>query len=84
MYIYALDGYYIIGDMMKINKIIGNNIKKKRLEKNYSIDDLARMTNLDIKYLEKVEKYGVDDEITLEELSRICYYLEINILELFK
>ena len=70
--------------MMKINKIIGNNIKKKRLEKNYSIDDLARMTNLDIKYLEKVEKYGVDDEITLEELSRICYYLEINILELFK
>lgn len=84
LYIYSLDGYDIIGDMMTINKRIGNNIKKIRLDRKYSIDELANMTNLDYEYLENIEKYGVDDDITLEILSRICSYLDINILDLFK
>ena len=69
---------------MDINKKIGNNIKKIRLEKKYEISDLAMMTNLDIKYLEKIEENGVSNNITLEILSNICSSLDINILDLFK
>ena len=69
---------------MDINKKIGNNIKKIRLEKKYEISNLAMMTGLVIKYLENIEEDGISDNITLEILSKICISLDINILDLFK
>lgn len=67
-----------------IYMLIGKNIKKIRKSKGYTLKDLSLMINLDIKYLEKIEKEGVDGNITFDMLNNICKSLEINILELFK
>ena len=64
--------------------LIGKNIKKNREEKNYTIKDLAITTNLDIDYLEKIEKEGVDGSITFDELIKISSALSVNITDLFK
>ena len=64
--------------------LIGKNIKKNREEKNYTIKDLAITTNLDIDYIEKIEKEGVDGSITFDELIKISSALGVNITDLFK
>lgn len=64
--------------------IIGNNIKKFREEKGYTLNDISISTNLDINYLENIEKNGVDGSITFEELIKISSALNINIQDLFR
>ena len=64
--------------------LIGKNIKKRREEKDYTIKDLSIMLNVDSIYLEKIEKEGVDGNITFELLNRICNCLDITLLELLK
>ena len=64
--------------------MIGNNIKKRRLNMNYTIKELAIITNLDYNYLKLIEENGVPDDITIEILTKICNGLNISILDLFK
>ena len=64
--------------------IIGKNIKKYRLLKNYTIKDLAEITNINISKLDNYEKNGVDGNITFNELNLISTNLEINIIKLFE
>ena len=63
--------------------LIGKNIKKYRELKNYTIEELAIMTNIDVELLKKYEKEGVNKNITFEKLNKICDCLEINIKKLF-
>lgn len=64
--------------------LIGKNIKKFREEKGYTLNDISISTNLDINYLENIEKNGVDGSITFEELIKISSALDINITDLFR
>ena len=64
--------------------LIGHNIKKFREEKGYTIKDLSISTNLDIEYLDNIEKNGVDSSITFEELIKISNALDINMQDLFR
>lgn len=64
--------------------IIRDNIKKYREELGYSIKDLSICTNIDFKYLEDIEKNGVDENITFETLNKICNCLNISMSKLFK
>lgn len=59
--------------------IIGNNIKRYRLLKKYTIQDLSLMTNINADIIMNYEKHGVDGDLTFDELNKICKALEINI-----
>ena len=67
-----------------IYKIIGNNIKKYRINKGYKIEDLSLMTGLDKVYLTKIELEGVDGLITFDKLYKIANSLNINMIDIFK
>lgn len=67
-----------------IYKIIGNNIKKYRINKGYNIEDLSLMTGLDKEYLQKTESVGVDGLITFDKLYKLANSLDINMIDLFK
>lgn len=64
--------------------LIGKNISKYRIKKGYTLKDLSITTNLDINYLDEIEKNGVDGNITFDELNKICKSLEINMINLFE
>ncbi len=67
---------------MASNKI-GVNIKKIRAEKGYSLEKVARLADLSLNTIVKVES-GVNQNPTYETLTKIAKALEIKMDDLIK
>lgn len=66
---------------MKIQKLVGHNIKKYRLQKKYTQEDLAIMCNLHRTYISIIE-LGKKSP-SLDVLDNIAKQLKIKIKDLF-
>lgn len=64
--------------------IIRKNIKNERLEKKYTQQDLADMTDISREYICDIENESRNKHITISLLGRIAEALEIDIRELLK
>ena len=67
---------------MKIQEIVGKNIKKYRLQKKLTQEELAEICDLHRTYISSIES-GVKSP-SLNILFRISNELEINIKNLFE
>jgi transcriptional regulator with XRE-family HTH domain len=67
---------------MDIKKKVGGNIKKIRLEKKISQENLAYSAEIDRTYLPSIEKGERNISITV--LEKIAKALKVNITELLK
>ena len=67
---------------MASNKI-GVNIKKIRAEKGYSLEKVARLADLSLNTIVKVES-GVNQNPTYETLTKIAKALEVRLDNLIK
>ncbi|WP_339015818.1 helix-turn-helix domain-containing protein [Fusobacterium animalis] len=67
---------------MKICKILGKNVYRYRLEKKYSQERLAELSNLHRTYISAIELGKKSPSLkTIEVLAKI---LEVEVFELFK
>jgi len=69
--------------MSKESSIIGENIKKLRLQKNLSQDKLARLADIAFPTLTKIES-GETPNPTIETVKKIAAALGVSIDELMK
>jgi transcriptional regulator with XRE-family HTH domain len=67
---------------MASNKI-GSNIKKIRTEKGYSLERVARLADLSLNTIVKVES-GVNQNPTIETLQKIAKALDISVEDLLQ
>jgi transcriptional regulator with XRE-family HTH domain len=67
---------------MDIKKKVGANIKKIRLDRKISQENLAYSAEIDRTYLPSIEKGERNISITV--LEKIAKALEVNIIELLK
>ena len=64
--------------------IIRKNIKKYRLEKNYTQQDLADMTDLSREYICVIENEKRNKHLTIAVLGRVAEALDIDIQKMFE
>lgn len=64
--------------------IIRKNIKKYRLEKNYTQQDLADMTDLSREYICDIENEKRNKHLTIAVLGRVAESLDIDIQKMFE
>ena len=67
----------------KISIIVRTNIRKYRLQKKYTLQELADKTDFTHQYVRDLECPSVDKTPTLEALGRFATALEIDIRQLF-
>ena len=70
---------YILNEKEKLNKEIGEKLRKKRLERKISAVELAQYTNTSSSYINEIEKGKYN--ISLLRFILLCNSLEINIAE---
>lgn len=63
------------------NNKIGSNIKKIRAEKGYSLEKVARLADLSLNTIVKIES-GVNQNPTFETLQKIAKALEVKMDDL--
>ncbi len=64
--------------------IIRKNIKKIRIQKGYTQQDLADMTDISREYICDVENESRNKHISISLLGRIADALNVDIIEFFK
>ena len=62
---------------------ISNNLKKIRAEKGYSLERVARLADLSLNTIVKIEN-GVNQNPTIDTLKKIAKALEIGVDDLMK
>jgi len=62
---------------------IANNLKKIRAEKGYSLEKVARLADLSLNTIVKIE-IGVNQNPTIDTLSKIAKALEVKVDDLIK
>lgn len=67
---------------MDVKTIFGKTIRKYRLNKNLSQEDLAELSGLHRTYISEVERGGRN--ISIENIYKICFALRIKVHEVFK
>ncbi len=65
-----------------IKKKLGNNIRKLRKQRGFSQEELSLNLDLDGSYIGKVENGKLN--ITIDKISAIAQFLNVEIIELFK
>ena len=65
------------------NSKISSNIKKLRAEKSYSLERVARLADLSLNTIMRVES-GVNKNPTIETLTKIAKALDVGVDELIK
>lgn len=65
-----------------IKKKLGKNIRKLRKQKGFSQEELSLNLDLDGSYIGKVENGKLN--ITIDKISAIAQFLNVEIIELFK
>jgi transcriptional regulator with XRE-family HTH domain len=68
--------------MNSLNKI-AENFKKLRSEKGYSLEKVARLSDLSLNTIVKIEN-GVNENPTIDTLSNIAKALSVEINDLIK
>jgi len=69
-------------EVMSNNKI-GSNFKKLRAQKGYSLEKVARLAELSLNTVVRLES-GVNKNPTIETLTRIAQALEVSVDDLIK
>ncbi|MDA2922521.1 helix-turn-helix transcriptional regulator [Patescibacteria group bacterium AH-259-L07] len=62
---------------------IANNLKKFRAENNYSLEKVARLADLSLNTIVKIES-GVNKNPTIDTLSKIAKALDIGVDDLIE
>ncbi|HOK80239.1 MAG TPA: helix-turn-helix transcriptional regulator [bacterium] len=62
---------------------ISENLKKLRRKKGYSLEKVARLANLSLNTIVKIEN-GVNKNPTIETLTKIAKALEVGVDDLIK
>jgi transcriptional regulator with XRE-family HTH domain len=65
------------------NSKISSNIKKLRAEKGYSLERVARLADLSLNTIMRVES-GVNKNPTIETLTKIAKALDVGVDDLLK
>jgi len=65
------------------NNKIADNLKKLRDKKGYSIEKVARLADLSLNTIVKIEN-GVNQNPTIETLTKIAKALEVGVDDLIK
>jgi len=62
---------------------ISDNLKKLRAQKGYSLEKVARLADLSLNTIVKIEN-GVNKNPTIETLTKIAKALEVSVDDLIK
>ena len=65
------------------NNKIGSNFKKLRAQKDYSLEKVARLAELSLNTVVRLES-GVNKNPTIETLTKIARALEVSVDDLLK
>ena len=65
------------------NNKIADNLKKLRDKKGYSLEKVARLADLSLNTIVKIEN-GVNENPTIETLTKIAKALEVGVDDLIK
>lgn len=65
------------------NSKIGSNFKKRRAQKGYSLERVARLADLSLNTVVRLES-GVNKNPTIETLTKIANALEVSVDDLLK
>jgi len=65
------------------NNKIGSNFKKLRAQKGYSLEKVARLADLSLNTVVRLES-GVNKNPTIETLTKIANALEVSVDDLLK
>ena len=65
------------------NSKIGLNFKKLRAQKGYSLERVARLADLSLNTIVRLES-GVNKNPTIETLTKIAHALEVSVDDLLK
>jgi len=68
---------------MEMSSKISDNLKKLRVKRGYSLEKVARLANLSLNTIVKIEN-GVNKNPTIETLSKIAKALEVGVNDLIK
>ena len=68
---------------MKVSNNISDNIKKLRQEKGYSLEKIARLADLSLNTVVKIES-GVNKNPTIDTLVKIAKALNVDVNYLIK
>ncbi len=68
---------------VKMSNKISENLKKLRRKKGYSLEKVARLANLSLNTIVKIEN-GVNKNPTIETLTKIAKALEVGVDDLIK
>lgn len=66
-----------------LNNKIADNLKKLRVKKELSLEKIARLADLSLNTIVKVES-GVNTNPTIETLTKIATALEVGVNDLIK
>jgi len=69
--------------MKAMSNSISDNLRKLRGKKGYSLEKIARLTDLSLDTIVKVEN-GVNQNLTIETLIKISKALEVGVDDLIK
>ena len=65
------------------NSKIGSNFKKLRAQKGYSLEKVARLADLSLNTVVRLES-GTNKNPTIETLTKIAHALEVSVDDLLK
>jgi len=68
---------------MEMSSKISDNLKKFRVKRGYSLEKVARLADLSLNTIIKIEN-GVNKNPTIETLSKIAKALEVGVNDLIK
>lgn len=68
---------------VKMSNKISENLKKLRRKKGYSLEKVARLANLSLNTIVKIEN-GVNKNPTIETLTKIAKALEVGVDDLIR
>lgn len=66
-----------------LSQLVRKNIRKYRLMRKYTLQELADLTGFTHGYVRDLESLGIDKTPTLEALGKFATALEIDIRQLF-
>ena len=69
--------------MKAMSNNISDNLRKLRGKKGYSLEKIARLADLSLNTIVKVEN-GVNQNPTIETLTKIAKALEVGVVDLLK
>ena len=68
---------------MQMSNKISDNLKKLRAQKNYSLEKVARLANISLNTVVKIEN-GINKNPTIETITKLAKALDVEIDDLIK